>query len=465
MIVDGKVEGGFFYDHTMSKDLEEANRKLEETKKALEKTKKELDEEKERKRSPSLFVKDNASGGRGSDGIESFTGGLNFGDSFKELLLGGDAASFFGSDDSVVVQAPAPGDDSFFGTSGSFSDNDNSINNSGFSSPDTFCGGGIGGLLDTFNSVGELATNLIPTNQVIAQQTNVNQQFSDEQRQKQQIMFQQNFLPRQSSSDSTNSKHANNHYYVNNTKTAHGQQLLQQEEHQPTRNDTTTNNNNNNSGNKDINNYSKTDDIESDLSRRVNNLSVTERQQARNDVYGFRLNRTNEDPIQLRNWLNQMDQYIAKGISGNDKVFSALRLAMHSTSSSTSSSSSSSSSTGLNQAEHRSGAAYVKSQRLKFLRAADWQSDEAVNRLARFFEAKLEYFGLESLTRDLTLCDLSTRDVALWEQYGFVQLSEERDAYGRLIVVFITKEQVHLPIETVVRSYLFPFFLTFSPLY
>ena len=107
----------------------------------------------------------------------------------------------------------------------------------------------------------------------------------------------------------------------------------------------------------------------------------------------------------------------------------------------------------------------MKSQRLKFLRAADWQSDEAVNRLARFFEAKLEYFGLESLTRDLTLCDLSTRDVALWEQYGFVQLSEERDAYGRLIVVFITKEQVHLPIETVVRSYLFPFFLTFSPLY
>ena len=180
-----------------------------------------------------------------------------------------------------------------------------------------------------------------------------------------------------------------------------------------------------------------TDEIVMDLTRGLNNLTVTQRQEAQNDMYGiFGTRNRNEDPWELNMWMNEMDDVIRKGISGNDKRFSALRLAMHSH--------------GKNNGSSMSGAEYVGSQKLKFLRASDWVVEAGVTRMALFFELKLEYFGSDALIRDLSMDDLTAEDIDLWKRYGFLQLSEEQDGCGRAIMVFIMKEQFHLPHATVV---------------
>jgi hypothetical protein len=178
------------------------------------------------------------------------------------------------------------------------------------------------------------------------------------------------------------------------------------------------------------------DDLVSDLSRRVNSLSITERQQAQSDVYAFRLQEQKEDPLELSIWMNEMDDIIRKGISGNDKQFSALRLAIHSHVHSN----------GNNPNNNRSnysGAEYVRSQKLMFLRSTAWSVEAAVPRLASFFESKLEYFGSESLIRD-------PMELEVWKRSGFMQTSKERDADGRRIICYFGKQMPPLPIATLV---------------
>ncbi len=186
-----------------------------------------------------------------------------------------------------------------------------------------------------------------------------------------------------------------------------------------------------------------TDEFLVGLTQRLNNLSVVEKQEAQNDIYGFGRKTNKEDPWELNMWMNEMDDIIRRGISGNEKQFSALRLAMH-----TNSNSGSDDFLGSNV----SGAEYVRSQKLKFLRAANWVPKDAVERMAMNFEVKLEYFGSGALIRDLNTDDLTPTDLDLWKRYGFLQLSEDRDAYGRPIVIFFMKQQFHLPHETVVSS-------------
>ena len=186
---------------------------------------------------------------------------------------------------------------------------------------------------------------------------------------------------------------------------------------------------------------SLTDEMLSDLNQRVNNMTMTDRQEAQNDIYGLGARNQEEDPWQLNVWMNEMDDVIRKGIIGNDKRFSALRLAMHT----------------HGDGNDMSGVEYIQSQKLKFLRAANWVVEDAVNRISSFFELKLEYFGSTTLTRDLTTKDLNPIDIELWKQHGFLQLSEDRDAYGRAIMVFITKKQFSLPIATVVSIFCFSF--------
>ena len=181
------------------------------------------------------------------------------------------------------------------------------------------------------------------------------------------------------------------------------------------------------------------DNLVTDLSRRVNSLSLTERQQAQNDMYGFRLRQPKEDPLEVSMWMNEMDVLIEKGISGSDKRFSALRLAMYSHGHSNG-----------NSSDNNSGAEYVRSQKLIFLRSANWSVEAAVFRMAVFFELKLEHFGSESLIRDLTTNDLSMEELEVWKRAGFMQMSKERDAYGRRIICYFGKQFRHMSIVTLV---------------
>ena len=194
------------------------------------------------------------------------------------------------------------------------------------------------------------------------------------------------------------------------------------------------------------------DDLFVDLSRRVNNLTVTEMQEAQNDIYGFRLHREREDPFEMNTLMNDMDKMTRMGISGNDSRFSALRIAMR-FNGNRSSISSNHPNASIGGGSNMNGAEYVLSQRVKFLRASDWSVKAAVFRMALFFELKLEYFGSECLTRDLTMKDLTKLDRDLWRRYGFLQLAEERDVSGRAIMILIGKEQFHLPIATIVSIF------------
>ena len=184
------------------------------------------------------------------------------------------------------------------------------------------------------------------------------------------------------------------------------------------------------------------DEFVMDLTRRVNSLSFMERQEARNDIYGLGQKIVKEDPWKVNMKMNEMDEIIRKGISGNDKRFLALRLAMHTNSSSNAKN-------GF-LVTNMSGAEYVNSQKLKWLRCSRWIADEAVTRMALNFESKLEYFGTDTLIRDLTMKDLSPTDVDLWKRTGFLQILEDRDSYGRLIMVYFMKQQTNLPHATVV---------------
>ncbi len=182
-----------------------------------------------------------------------------------------------------------------------------------------------------------------------------------------------------------------------------------------------------------------TDEILMDLTRNVNKLTMTERQKIQNEVYGIAAKNCTEDPWELNMWLNDMDDVIKREISGNDKRFSALRLTMHTQGENNN---------GLGSS--MSGVEYVRSQKLKFLRASDWAIEDAVVRMAQFFELKLEYFGSSSLIRDLTMKDLTQEDINLWKQYGFLQLSQDQDTNGRAILIMVTRQQLHLPHATVV---------------
>jgi len=186
-----------------------------------------------------------------------------------------------------------------------------------------------------------------------------------------------------------------------------------------------------------------TDDIISNLSRKLNTLTMTEREQAQNDIYGFRQRNQKEDPLELTIWMNEMDDLIQKGIASTDKRFSALRLAMHTNINH---------SGGMGATTGMSGPEFVRSQKLKFLRASHWVVEDAVYRMALFFEIKLEHFGSECLVRDLTMKDLTAKEISLWKQHGFLQLAEERDAYGRAILVVMGKQQFYIPQATVVSS-------------
>jgi hypothetical protein len=71
--------------------------------------------------------------------------------------------------------------------------------------------------------------------------------------------------------------------------------------------------------------------------------------------------------------------------------------------------------------------------RLQFLRADSFNVRHAAVRIVAYFEAKLELFGLEKLTKCITQRDLDQDDLACLES-GISQLLPVRDTTGRAIL-------------------------------
>ena len=70
-----------------------------------------------------------------------------------------------------------------------------------------------------------------------------------------------------------------------------------------------------------------------------------------------------------------------------------------------------------------------------FLRATQFHPIKAAHQLLRHFHYKLELFGEQKLTKDITYDDLTPEDKACLRR-GFTQFLETKDAKGRTVAIF-----------------------------
>jgi hypothetical protein len=88
--------------------------------------------------------------------------------------------------------------------------------------------------------------------------------------------------------------------------------------------------------------------------------------------------------------------------------------------------------------------------RLGFLRSKMFHTKRAAARMMRFFDWKLQLFGVTKLCHDITLEDLELEDMALLRK-GYFQVLPERDRAGRRVDVLLQANQKYASPESLVR--------------
>ncbi|KAL3930742.1 MAG: hypothetical protein SGBAC_011634, partial [Bacillariaceae sp.] len=85
--------------------------------------------------------------------------------------------------------------------------------------------------------------------------------------------------------------------------------------------------------------------------------------------------------------------------------------------------------------------AYVQDQtlRIKFLRSEKFDVKKTAERIIRFFDCKLHFFGEEKLCKDITLQDLDKDDLKALKA-GFMQILG-RDRAGRAVFLVVPSQQ------------------------
>ena len=92
--------------------------------------------------------------------------------------------------------------------------------------------------------------------------------------------------------------------------------------------------------------------------------------------------------------------------------------------------------------------------RLKFLRAHGFREKDAAACMVSFFEAKLDLFGPNRLTREILLDDLDEEDMDLMKRGGF-QILPESDQSNRVVVSHwpIVHNEKDFPIRVQVNAF------------
>jgi hypothetical protein len=146
------------------------------------------------------------------------------------------------------------------------------------------------------------------------------------------------------------------------------------------------------------------------LARDMMQLAKNERERALNDLHGIvDLKKEHEPPSVVATCLEKLEEELQKMKAG----------------------------TAYLQAEIQSEE-YVttKNFRMMFLRADTFNAREAAARLIRYFEEKLELFGVEKLTKDIKLSDLDKEDIACLRT-GFIQVLPKKDSSGRSVLAYL----------------------------
>jgi hypothetical protein len=152
---------------------------------------------------------------------------------------------------------------------------------------------------------------------------------------------------------------------------------------------------------------SSPEDVERLLAYDLTKLSFREREQAMNDLHGIVIKPPQEQPEQRQALLQQLQQHL-------DAMHwlpeaSAYRRAV------------------------QTNPYFVQWKRLIFLRAEQYQPQEAATRMLKYFTMKLELWGPDKFCRKIRLDDLSPDDLYALQQ-GISSISPYKDTAGRTIV-------------------------------
>lgn len=155
-------------------------------------------------------------------------------------------------------------------------------------------------------------------------------------------------------------------------------------------------------------NEDKGADTEAMLVDEWTQLSAQEREHIQEELHGVASDAVDEDPVFVDQCLLQMEEEI-KPIRKRNAYDRALFLSPK----------------------------YVKDRdfRLMFLRSVSFHPRNAANRLVKFFEFKLELFGINKLGKmKITQADLDEDDILALRK-GRVQILSEKDASGRAVLL------------------------------
>ena len=175
---------------------------------------------------------------------------------------------------------------------------------------------------------------------------------------------------------------------------------------------------------------------EDDIAQALNNLSFDQREQVYHDIHGISSAATPEDPEMVSMNLKSLDEQLQNRLQ--DEMLQASYL--------------SSSVSALKLAMDQDPA-YVAQESflLSFLRAEEWKPNEAADRLMKFLEQKKELFGVEKLTKNITLDDMDQHDLACLSSGG-MQTVPLQDQSGRHILFAIPELEEYRTPENLVRK-------------
>ena len=166
---------------------------------------------------------------------------------------------------------------------------------------------------------------------------------------------------------------------------------------------------------------------ESLISEALQQLSIEERERVTFEVHGV-ADETEEDPdfvaTKLKGLVDELSKLKNKPFLVNAKAF--------------------------HMAEAQDST-YVYNERfcLDFLRADDYNTKDAANRLIKFFDFKLDMFGESKLCQHVTLNDLEQDEFDILQK-GFFQRLPQRDRAGREVIVLFPAMMKYTSYRTMV---------------
>lgn len=172
---------------------------------------------------------------------------------------------------------------------------------------------------------------------------------------------------------------------------------------------------------KDVDDDDDADDDEeeglSDLTRKLNQLSMLEREKATYDLHGVAppLTQEHDSPEMIEQALKELDRLILQQAEQHPGLAKALQV----------------------------NPDYIRSERMKFLRSDEYDPVKSSERMGGYFDMRLEFFcgasakhsdSCACIARDLTILDLTEEDVEYWKT-GFYQVCREKDRSGRIVCI------------------------------